>query len=130
MRVSFFALSTFAMLTIAGPVQAKERIGLSLQSNVESFCHLSSDGGELAATNEVGMVRETCNAPYVINAAFQNLASGTIYAGEEQASLSHSGDVNFASSEARRTDRFWRVANAAKIDPTEPIFVRLTISPL
>ena len=107
-------------------------IGLSLQANVETFCRLSLGDAIVADDGSVGAVRETCNTPggYMVQAAFANLASGTVRADSDTSELDRDGNAIFTSNQARRRTRFWSVVDGVRTDAAQPVIVRFSITPL
>lgn len=130
-------------LSALGPGTAAAADGASyefkIKAHVPLFCRISApfDGLPLSAdatlSNGItlGSVTEVCNSTtgYRVEARFMNLDSGTLML-DDQPRAVQAGLVSYSHPRASRQARLWRLADAVAASTDQPIYVRLSISPL
>ena len=127
--------ASVATLAVAAPASANDSFAINLRAQVAPFCRISADEGDGVALATgammLGAVRETCNSAngYVVRARVQNVASGTLFAGAQQAQRDGE-DYLLARSQASRIESIWRLEDWRLSDPAAPVRLVVTISPI
>lgn len=128
-----------AVLAIPAAANAKDGVsmGWKLVAKVEPYCRVQSeigDGPAIFADGAVnlGAVREVCNTRggYNLNVQVVNVVSGRLQHGSESQMLDTDGRAWIVSPMARSRTHQWRLTEAVLAQPTAPVYLRVSISPL
>jgi hypothetical protein len=140
LRIALAALAVISLsTTFPGAANARDgsSAGLRLQAKVQPFCRIRSDLGDSPAALgdggfDLGSVREVCNTRggYSVAVQFLNVTSGTLHHGEDSQTLDAEGRTEIKWSEARARTAPWRLTDAALRAGGEPVYMRISISPL
>lgn len=130
------ALAPGAMATAANAADSATLV-IHLHAEGMPFCRLYSTVNDSAVEivdgqAQLGQVREVCNlaSGYVVHADFTNLSGGSVTAGTETAQVDANGNARFSYDEARAQTRQWTLVNAQEVQSSQPVYLRLSISPI
>ena len=139
MKLGILVLSALATAAMSSAAQASESATLVIHLRAEGapFCRLYSPQNDAAldivnGAAQLGPVREVCNLAggYTVRADFTNLSGGSVASGAEAATIDANGSASFTYGEARAKTNAWTLTQAHKVQADEPVYVRLSISPI
>jgi hypothetical protein len=139
MKLGILVLSALATVAMGSAANATDSATLVLHLHAEGapFCRLYSPANDSAVDivdgeAQLGPVREVCNLAggYTVRADFTNLSGGSVASGAETATIDASGTVRFSYGEARAKTSNWALTHAQKVQAGEPVYLRLSISPI